>query len=104
MFIGIPDSIRKFVKDVSPQHWRVQAVVVESKSSRTLVINSYFPTDSREINNRGDNLELTETIEVIKTVIEDNQCEAIVWAGDVNADLEQTSDVWAEVRLVTPFF
>ena len=67
-------------------------MVIESKSSTTLVINSYFPTDSREINGRGDNLELTETIEFIKTVIEAHQCEAIIWAGDANADLERRSN------------
>ena len=69
MFIGIPDSIRQFVKDVSPNHWQVQAVIVELKSSKTLLINSYFPTDYRETTYRGDDLELTETIQVIKTVL-----------------------------------
>ena len=69
MFIGIPDSIRQFVKDVSLNHWQVQAVIVELKSSKTLLINSYFPTDYRETTYRGDDLELTETIQVIKTVL-----------------------------------
>ena len=46
LFIAIPDSIKGIIKDVSPGHWRVQAITITSPSSKTLLINSYFPTNS----------------------------------------------------------
>ena len=45
MFICVPNKIKSCVSDVSPGHWRVQAVLIESSSSKTLLINSYFPFD-----------------------------------------------------------
>ena len=48
MFIGIPNSIKSFVTDVSPCHWRVQAVIISSQQSRILLINTYFPFNKRE--------------------------------------------------------
>ena len=94
MFIGFPDSIRNCVTDVSPKHWRIQAIVVKSRMSRTLIINTYFPTDKREYgnsNSKEDDGELIELIEIIKNVIETNDCEAVVWAGDINADFDRNT-------------
>ena len=88
MFIAVPDSIKSFIQDVSPNHWRVQAVLIDSSVAKTLLINSCFPIDSREAN---ENVELTETIEVIKSVIEANNCEAIVWVGDINSDFSRNT-------------
>ena len=70
MFIGIPEYIKSFVKDVSPNHWRVQAVIIENHQSRTLLINTYFPFDKREgRNDEADNDDLIETISIINNVI-----------------------------------
>ena len=52
MFICVPNTIKSNVNDVSPGHWRVQAVKIKSQSSVTLLINSYFPFDQREANNQ----------------------------------------------------
>ena len=59
MFICVPDKVKSCVLDVSPGHWRIQAVIILSSESRTLLINTYFPTDQRE---GGEliNTELTE--------------------------------------------
>ena len=57
MFICVPDSIKSYVTDISPDHWRIQAVVIESANSKTLLINSYFPYDKR---NQEDNDELDD--------------------------------------------
>ena len=62
MFICVPESIKSCVTDVSPGHWRVQAVVIASEHSRTLLINSYFPFDKRD---QLDNEGLTELIETL---------------------------------------
>ena len=93
MFIAIPDSIKGLIKDVSPGHWRLQAITITSPTSKTLLINSYFPTDSRTNNTE----ELFETINIIRNVIETNPCDAVVWAGDLNADYSRNT---AHARLV----
>ena len=93
MFIAIPDSIKNLVKDVSPGHWRLQAVTITSSSSKTLLINSYFPTDNRTENTQ----EAFEILDIIKNIIETHPCDSVVWAGDLNADFSRNS---AHVQLV----
>ena len=86
MFICVPDSIKSSVKDISPGHWRVQAVIITSEQSRTLLINSYFPYDKKDqIDNEGQN-DLIETIGVINNIIKSVECDTVLWTGDINAD------------------
>ena len=40
MFIAVPNSVKSQVCDVSPGHWRVQAVTISSSSSKTLLVLS----------------------------------------------------------------
>ena len=47
MFVAIPKEIKERAKDVSPNHWRVQAITLDTGNSKILIINSYFPTDPR---------------------------------------------------------
>ena len=91
MFICVPDSIKSSVTDISPGHWRVQAVVIESNNSRTLLINSYFPYDKRDQLDIEVLNDLTETLGVIKNTIEGCECEAVVWAGDLNTDYSRNT-------------
>ena len=89
MFIAFPNKIKNFVTDVSPGHWRVQAAIISSPKSRTLLINSYFPFDKREgerDENDMNNDELNEVIGVINNVINNNDADAVIWTGDINAD------------------
>ena len=97
LFIAVPESIKGAVKDVSPGHWRLQAVIISSPSSKTLLINSYFPTDSRAETVNIQLQELGEVLDIIKNLIESHPCDAVVWAGDINADFSRNS---AHVRLV----
>ena len=50
MFIAVPNSLKNQVEDVSPGHWRIQAVTISMVSSTILLINSYFPTDPKTNN------------------------------------------------------
>ena len=85
MFIAVPDSIKSQVSDVSPGHWRVQAVTISSTNAKTLLINSYFPCDSGR--QAGGNLdEVIEVIAVIKRIVEKNQCDSLILCGDINTD------------------
>lgn len=59
----MPNSIKENVNDVSPNHWRVQAVIIKYVSSKLLVLNTYFPTDPRT--NNFDTSDLMSTLDVI---------------------------------------
>ena len=89
MFVCVPDSVRNSVKDVSPGHWRVQAVIISTTHSDTLLINSYFPFDERT--EEHENEELTETVAVIQNIINNNNCDSIIWTGDINADFSRNN-------------
>ena len=45
MFVAIPQEIKELALDVSPPHWRVQAVILSTATNKVLTINSYLPTD-----------------------------------------------------------
>ena len=70
MFIAIPGEIKECVKDVSPNHWRVQAVILKTKKSKLLVIHTYFPTDPKL--KVFDTEELLTTLAAIKKTREMN--------------------------------
>ena len=66
MFVSIPSAFKNMLKDVSPPHYRVQAVLINTESN-ILILNTYFPTDSH--NFQSDDPELKEVLEVIRSVI-----------------------------------
>ena len=65
-FVAVPDKLKERFNDVSPSHWRVQAVTFDS----TLIISVYLPTDPGTI--EYNDHELGETLEFIKNVLESN--------------------------------
>ena len=85
MFICVPDKIKNSVSDVSPGHWRVQAVIISQGNNKTLLINSYFPFDERESEEACLD-DLDETIGVIKNIIRNCESDAVMLVGDINAD------------------
>ena len=89
MFIAFPVSMRNCAVDVSPGFWRVQAVKFKFQDSSILLINSYFPTDSRQ--NDSNNVELDETLGHIRNIITDNEFDSLIWAGDINAEFFRAS-------------
>ena len=65
--------IKSKVTDVSPGHWRLQAVVISSGDSKTLLINTYFPFDRGR--QAGGNIEEGfELISAIKKTVEESGC------------------------------
>ena len=59
MFIAIPDILKNKVEDVTPGHWRLQAIIIKNLNSSIMLINSYFPVDQRT--QTFDESELLET-------------------------------------------
>ena len=90
MFIAFPNSIKKSVEDVSPGHWRIQAVKIKFQHSTMLLINSYFPTDT--VRPDGDENELLMLLGKIREVIRNNEFDSLIWAGDINADFLRNSN------------
>ena len=89
MFIAVPNTIRGQVTDISPGHWRVQAINISSSSSNTLLINTYFPCDSRQALEAQD--EALEVLELVKRLIETSSCNSVVWCGDINTDFSRNT-------------
>ena len=105
MFIAIPAKIQGKIIDVSPEFYRVQAIKIQFITSCCLLINSYFPCDPRA---GQEDPELLETLQTIRTVVEQSSCRSVIWAGDVNADFlrrtnhtERVREVVEELRLIT---
>ena len=46
MLIAMPNTIKVNVTDMSPDHWRVQAALIQNKNSNIMIVNSYFPQES----------------------------------------------------------
>ena len=84
MFIAVPMEIKENVRDISPTHWRIQAIIINTLASRILVINSYFPTDPKIKD--FDMSDLLGTLDAIKELVITTQFDHLVWAGDLNAD------------------
>ena len=84
MFIAIPAAIKEFVTDISPNHWRVQAVIVHTESNKIMIINSYFPTDSRV--SEFDSSELLTVLSTIQDLLSRDDFNSVIWTGDINAD------------------
>ena len=89
MFIAIPDVIKQQVNDVSPAHWRIQAIILSTSRNRILLIKSYFPTDPKAAT--SDTSDLHSTLSAINSVIEDNEFDKLIWTGDINADFIRNS-------------
>ena len=87
MFIAVPIEFKELVTDVSPNHQRVQAVVLQSKDNNIMIINTYFPTDPKA--DDFDSSELLTTLAAIRELLERNAYNSIVWTGDLNADFKR---------------
>ena len=97
MFIAVPDPIKNQINDISPGYWRIQAAILSCKYFNFLIINSYFPVDRQNANDR-ELVELMETLEVIKHTIDNNEFDDILWLGDINCDFLRNSAHLNQIR------
>ena len=80
----ISDKFKNIIDDVSPNYWRIQGVTIKCSTLKLLLINSYFPVDPRTMN--INEAELLETLQHIREVLNANEFNHVLWAGDINAD------------------
>ena len=91
--MAIPDVMKENVTDISPSHWRIQAALIKKKNSKIMIINSYFPQDSKSLTTLDHQLE--ELIAAINSLLMNYQFDDVIWMGDVNADFcRNTKHVW----------
>ena len=83
MFVAIPLEIKELILDVSPTHWRVQAIILSTPSNKLLIMN-YFPTDHRV--NGFDTTDLFSTLSAANSVLMENEHDSVIWGGDINTD------------------
>ena len=89
MFIAIPQCFKDNVVDVSPKSSRVQSVIITNDSVKTLLINTYFPTDPRKED--FDESELVILLSDIADIIDENSFDQVIWTGDINADFRRNT-------------
>ena len=80
----IPKNFRKYVSIVNCQSWRLQPLLISLKNMKYLVINSYFPTDPKNLN--GNNVELEDLLAEIKSILNSNKFNSVYLVGDLNCD------------------
>ena len=88
MFIATPRDFIADIEDVSPDFWRLQAITLKTSSTKILLVNSYFPIDSRF---NFDETELLETLHFIRKLLHETSYDHLLWAGDINADFLRQS-------------
>ena len=59
-------------------------MLITLENKKHLVINSYFPTDPKNVN--GNNIELENLLAEIKSIINSNKCDFVYLVGDLNCD------------------
>ena len=98
MFIAIPHCLKDVTTNISPQHWRIQAIRLQLESSSLVIINSYFPNDPSTAN--FDDASLNEVLEEIRAILSSQNCDYFLLLGDINADFTRRT---GHVKAVSEF-
>ena len=98
VFIAVPNEIKEIIQDVSPNNWRVQAIVVRTLTSKILIINSYLLTDT-QLQDFETSVVLN-TLSAINDVINDNEFDNLMWTADLNADFNRNTTF---VKVISEF-
>ena len=70
LFISVPEHFKNNIQDISPGYWRLQAALIEAGDSTILLINSYFPVNTKAVT--IDEVELNEIFQHIRDIIDNN--------------------------------
>ena len=89
MVIAVPKLLQGMIKDVSPQSYRIQSIILTLQPCKILIINTYFPTDPQTSD--LDESELLMVISEVRRITENNDFDQIIWTGDMNADFRRNT-------------
>ena len=102
LFISVPDYFKNNIQDISPGYWRIQAALIETGGSKLLLINSYFPVDTKAV--IVDEVELDEIFQHIRDIIQNHNFSSFILCGDINCDfLRNTGHVKAVQTFIDEF-
>lgn len=87
MFIAVPECLKESVKEVSSLSPRIQSALIEMQHCKIMLINTYFPQDPRC--DDFDETDVTLTLSELRTLINNNDFDQLIWTGDINADFKR---------------
>ena len=78
----LPKQLRKYVKIIECDSWRIQPFILVIKDVRFLIINCYFPTDPKNVH--ANNQELDDCIAQLSSIISTQNFHHLHLIGDFN--------------------
>ena len=78
----MPKKCRKFVELVNCNSWRLQPFLLKLQKETIMVINTYFPTDSKS----DENPDLVDVLAEMKGIIKTYNFDLLLILGDLNCD------------------
>ena len=87
--IIMPKHVRKHIKIIECDSWRIQPLLLTIKLKKVLIINVYFPTDPKTIN--GECNELEDCLARLSSLINGNDFHHLQIAGDLNFEVNRNT-------------
>ena len=94
----LPKQLRKYVKIIECDSWRIQPFILVIKDVRFLIINCYFPTDPKNVH--ANNQELDDCIAQLSSIISTQNFHPLHLIGDFNYVVGRNSN---HVRVIQEF-
>ena len=89
MFIAIPENLKNNAVNISPEHFRIQSIIVSFNNKKIMLVNAYLPTDPQT--QVFDDAKLLEVLEEIRSLIQNHDFDYFCLLGDLNADFSRNS-------------
>ena len=97
MFVALPIGLRNKAKDVSPNHNRIQAVLLKTDKNTIMIVNAYFPPDPKTTEYKIDP-DLEDVLATIENLVKAHQCNDLLLVGDLNCDYARKNGRVARVQ------
>ena len=49
MFIAIPENLKNNAVNISPEHFRIQSIIISFNNKKIMLINAYLPSDPQTL-------------------------------------------------------
>ena len=97
MFVALPIGLRNKVSDVSPNHNRIQAVLLKTDMNTMMIVNAYFPPDPKTTEYNTDH-DLEDVLATIENLVNAHQCNDVLIVGDLNCDYARKNGRVARIQ------
>ena len=93
--IILPKVLRKSIKLIKSDYWRIQPILLTIGKMKYLIINTYFPTDSKKPNDDCEELQTCRGH--INSIINMNKFNHVWFVGDQNYEVSRNTN---HVRMI----